>query len=707
MRRTRANITNEYNKFKGLDAGIQKMIENKVYDKVDKDLKTILDRLVERETCLKNLSELEETSANQGAINEYYEKLNNNDKYFGQLSNDVRKKSKQLFLTANNDLLKYDVWHKAYNAFMVTQVFEVSNKINDANKTNKELQERVNTVTKSFHNALANERKSNPNLNAQQLLADIKKLRSQKTSLSKVLSENEESYNKVKKEFEPLEKNLKDCKYQKDRAEQMLKDKAILENVVKTMKEEFLPLEKQIKDAKMKMHSLAGWKLPYDFENKRDKFKTLKNSCEKNTAKGKNYNEMVKIAQENFALFTPLFFMKKKLIDSMKKENVGEVKLAYFSKDDYYSKAFREAADKYGMDYDELLQLDLDEYEDVLDSIKQQNLENNKEIINGLDPEDKKMFENLETDFVKIRTESKEIYNQYKMEIDELKKLEVEIPIMDKKFNEFRASLAKEVSKTTTERYKPSLIEVEHFEYFNERLGILENNTKDMQTIEDNYKNAKIAYDSFSPEKLNIVKEYEKNKNDLKKVKENLEKNINVKDNMKNIKGILDEYKRAVKDQKQNSHDMSPDVIINELALNADELYKDQNSFCRMGHINSSEFNKMTGMLKTISQYAKKEEKDVDKFKEDLDKLKEAADKYIVAKNKQTRNNPTAQRRFRLEYAEWLKGFATYAQEQLEREVISIGSSSKQDFGKETTETKENQLVEQEEMEAYDALDSM
>ena len=126
-----------------------------------------------------------------------------------------------------------------------------------------------------------------------------------------------------------------------------------------------------------------------------------------------------------------------------------------------------------------------------------------------------------------------------------------------------------------------------------------------------------------------------------------------------------------------------------------------------MGHINSSEFNKMTGMLKTISQYAKKEEKDVNRFKEDLDKLKEAADKYIVAKNKQTRNNPTAQRRFRLEYAEWLKGFATYAQEQLEREVISIGSSSKQDFGKETIETKENQLVEKEEMDAYKELDSM
>ena len=57
MRRTRENIKNEYNKFKGLDAGIQKMIEKKVYEKVDKDLKTILDRLVERETCLKNLSE--------------------------------------------------------------------------------------------------------------------------------------------------------------------------------------------------------------------------------------------------------------------------------------------------------------------------------------------------------------------------------------------------------------------------------------------------------------------------------------------------------------------------------------------------------------------------------------------------------------------------------------------------------------------------
>ena len=84
MRRTRANITNEYNKFKGLNAGIQKMMDNKVYDKVDKDLKTILDRLVERETCLKNLSELEETAANQDAINEYYEKLNDNDKYFGQ-----------------------------------------------------------------------------------------------------------------------------------------------------------------------------------------------------------------------------------------------------------------------------------------------------------------------------------------------------------------------------------------------------------------------------------------------------------------------------------------------------------------------------------------------------------------------------------------------------------------------------------------------
>jgi hypothetical protein len=59
------------------------------------------------------------------------------------------------------------------------------------------------------------------------------------------------------------------------------------------------------------------------------------------------------------------------------------------------------------------------------------------------------------------------------------------------------------------------------------------------------------------------------------------------------------------------------------------------------------------------------------------------------------------------EYAEWLKEFATLAQEELQREVISKDASSKQDLSKETAETKANEIVEKEEMEAYDALDSM
>jgi uncharacterized protein with von Willebrand factor type A (vWA) domain len=115
----------------------------------------------------------------------------------------------------------------------------------------------------------------------------------------------------------------------------------------------------------------------------------------------------------------------------------------------------------------------------------------------------------------------------------------------------------------------------------------------------------------------------------------------------------------------------------------------------------------MTGMLEKLSKYANAKDKDVNKFIEDLNKLKDAADKYLVKKNEQHRLFPTAQRRFRLEYAEWLKEFATLAQEELQREVISKNASSKQDLSKETAETKTNEIVEQEEMEAYDALDSM
>ena len=176
---------------------------------------------------------------------------------------------------------------------------------------------------------------------------------------------------------------------------------------------------------------------------------------------------------------------------------------------------------------------------------------------------------------------------------------------------------------------------------------------------------------------------------------------------MKNIKKTIDKYNEAVNRQKENRRDYNRNAIARDLSFAAKRLYDNQDSFQRKGHENSPEFNRMTGMLQTVSQYANAKDKDVNKFIKDLNNLKDAADKYLVKKNEQHRLFPTAQRRFRLEYAEWLKEFATLAQEELQREVISKDASSKQDLSKETAETKTNEIVEQEEMEAYDALDSM
>ena len=52
MRRTRESITNEYNKFKGLKAEINKLKASPDYEKVDKKIKKVLDKLSERETTV-------------------------------------------------------------------------------------------------------------------------------------------------------------------------------------------------------------------------------------------------------------------------------------------------------------------------------------------------------------------------------------------------------------------------------------------------------------------------------------------------------------------------------------------------------------------------------------------------------------------------------------------------------------------------------
>ena len=184
--------------------------------------------------------------------------------------------------------------------------------------------------------------------------------------------------------------------------------------------------------------------------------------------------------------------------------------------------------------------------------------------------------------------------------------------------------------------------------------------TKEVNTINENFQKAKNAYDDFEKSQNGqLVKTYEKNEADLKKVKDDLEKNLKVKEKMKNIKEIIDKYNKAVKRQGDNSHNYTQNAIARDLSYAAGRLYENQDSFQRKGHENSPEFNRIP-----------------------------------CEKNEQHRLFPTAQRRFRLEYAEWLKEFATLAQEELQREVISKDASSKQDLSKETAETKANGIVE-------------
>jgi hypothetical protein len=453
------------------------------------------------------------------------------------------------------------------------------------------------------------------------------------------------------------------------------------------------------------------WRPKQSFEQKDHEFSDLYKSYDKNYAKGNNYNESVRLTNEYFGLYFAVSGMKIRLMDKNDKKEevkVSEVRLKQFSEIDFYRKKFKIIAEKRNMEYEDVLKLNLGEYEKIVDEIRQSNLDKIQKISDGLEPADKEMFEKIDAGFEKLKNEANEIFDQYCKDVDEYNKLNKEIPELENNHKSLSKSLANDVAKIKSMYSHPSMIEAKDLSEFEKRLERMKSETKEVNTINENYQNAKNAYDDFekSPNGQ-LVKTYEKNEVDLKKVKEDLDKNLKVKEKMKNIKEIIDKYNKAVNRQRENSRNYTQNAIAIDLSFAAKRLYDNQDSYQRKGHKNSPEFNKMTGMLEKLSKYANAKDKDVNKFIEDLNKLKDAADKYLVKKNEQHRLFPTAQRRFRLEYAEWLKEFATLAQEELQREVISKNASSKQDLSKETAETKTNEIVEQEEMEAYDALDSM
>ena len=553
----------------------------------------------------------------------------------------------------------------------------------------------------------------NPSLNAKKLLNDINSLKLQKKNLSKEISENKEAYTKAKKEFNTLDSNLKNYEEQSKRVQLLSQDEMILDNVVKTMTDKFIPLESKIKEARDRRNKLdwSLWRPKQSFEQKDHEFSDLYKSYDKNYAKGNNYNESVRLTNEYFGLYLAVSGMKIRLMeknDEKQEVKVGEVRLEQFSKIDFYRKKFKIIAEKRNMEYEDVLKLNLGEYEKIVDEIRQSNLDKIKGISDRLEPADKEMFEKIDAGFEKIKNEANEIFDQYCKDVDEYNKLDKEIPELENNHKSLSKSLANDVAKIKSTYIRPSMIEAKDLSEFEKRLERMKSETKEVNTINENYQNAKNAYDDFEKSSNGqLIKTYEKNEVDLKKVKEELDKNLKVKEKMKNIKEIIDKYNKAVKKQKENRRDYNRNAIAIDLAFVAENLYKNNTSYQRKGHENSTEFNRMTGMLQTVSQYANAKDKDVNKFIKDLNNLKDAADKYLVKKNEQHRLFPTAQRRFRLEYAEWLKEFATLAQEELQREVISKNASSKQDLSKETAETKTNEIVEQEEMEAYDALDSM
>ena len=712
MRRTRESITNEYNKFKGLKAEINKLKASPDYEKVDKKIKKVLDKLSERETCLETLSKLEENEENKKEIERNREKLRANDSYFA----DISERNQYEFLFKHNVdevLYKNDAWHKAYNAFMLTDMFSISDKIDRGYVINERLQKNVDDAKKEFEDALAKERVGNPSLNAKELLNNINSLKSQKKNLSKEISENKEAYTKAKKEFNTLDSNLKNYEEQSKRVQLLSKDEIILDNVVKTMKETFIPLESKIKEARDRRNKLdwSLWRPKQSFEQKDHEFSDLYKSYDTSYVKGNNYNESVKLTNEYFGLYFAVSGMKIRLMDKNDKKEevkVSEVRLKQFSEIDFYRKKFKIIAEKRNMKYEDVLKLNLGEYEKIVDEIRQSNLDKIKGISDRLEPADKEMFEKIDAGFEKSKNEANEIFDQYCKDVDEYNKLNKEIPELENNHKSLSKSLTNDVAKIKSMYSHPSMIEAKDLSEFEKRLERMKSETKEVNTINENYQNAKKAYDDFeNSSNGQLVKTYEKNEVDLKKVKEDLDKNLKVKEKMKNIKKTIDKYNEAVNRQKKNRRDYNRNAIARDLSFAAKRLYDNQDSFQRKGHKNSLEFNRMTGMLEKLSKYAKEKDMKIKDFIEDLNKLKDAADKYLVKKNEQHRLFPTAQRRFRLEYAEWLKEFATLAQEELQREVISKNASSKQDLSKETAETKTNEIVEQEEMEAYDALDSM
>ena len=121
-------------------------------------------------------------------------------------------------------------------------------------------------------------------------------------------------------------------------------------------------------------------------------------SYDKNYAKGNNYNESVKLTNEYFGLYFAVSGMKIRLMDKNDKKEevkVSEVRLKQFSEIDFYRKKFKIIAEKRNMKYEDVLKLNLGEYEKIVDEIRQSNLDKIKGISDRLEPADKEMFEKI------------------------------------------------------------------------------------------------------------------------------------------------------------------------------------------------------------------------------------------------------------------------------------------------------------------------
>ena len=268
------------------------------------------------------------------------------------------------------------------------------------------------------------------------------------------------------------------------------------------MKETFIPLESKIKEARDRRNKLEWslWRPKQSFEQKDHEFSDLYKSYDKNYAKGNNYNESVRLTNEYFGLYFAVSGMKIRLMDKNDKKEevkVSEVRLKQFSEIDFYRKKFKIIAEKRNMEYEDVLKLNLGEYEKIVDEIRQSNLDKIKGISDRLEPADKEMFEKIDAGYVRLKNEANEIFDQYCKDVDELNKLNKEIPELENNHKVLSKSLENDVAKIKSTYIRPSMIEAKDLSEFEKRLERMKSETKEVNTINENYQNAKNAYDDF------------------------------------------------------------------------------------------------------------------------------------------------------------------------------------------------------------------